>query len=341
MAEPDNPPGLDLRALRQYLEREHPELVAGPLSGEVVEGGRSNLTYLVDDGTQRWVIRRPPLGHVLPTAHDMRREYTVISALAGTAVPVPATLSHCTDTEVLGAPFYIMEYVPGTPFRTANQLRPLGAERTHTLGLSLVDTLVDLHAVDPHAVGLGDFGKPAGFLQRQLRRWKKQLEGSRNRDVPGIDELHDVLETRLPESPSPTVVHGDYRLDNVLVNDTDTITAVLDWEMSTLGDPLTDLGMLVAYAERDTFTADVVSDAGAAPGYPDTDEVIARYSARSGRDVSDLGWYIAFAFFKLAVILEGIHYRYSQGQTVGEGFDKIGDAVFGIVDRGNSALGKG
>ena len=341
MAEQEDPPGLDLTALREYLDREHPGLVSGPLSAEVVQGGRSNLTYIVTDGSGRWVVRRPPLGHVLPTAHDMSREYRVISALAETAVPVPATLSYCEDTEVIGASFYVMEYVPGTPYREADELRPLGPQRTNAIGLSLVDTLVDLHAVDPQAVGLGDFGRPEGFLERQVRRWKKQLDGSRSRDVPGIDELHDRLRAKLPDSPAPAVVHGDYRLDNVLLDSDDRITAVLDWEMSTLGDPLTDLGLLVAYAERDKLDLDVVSNVSEAPGYPDRDEVVERYAARSGRDISALDWYVAFAFFKLAVILEGIHYRFSQGQTVGEGFDKIGTAVFPIVDRGNEIVGEG
>lgn len=335
-----DPPGLDLQKLRRYLDREHPGLVAGALSAEVVAGGRSNLTYVVGDGTGQWVVRRPPLGHVLPTAHDMGREYRVISALGGTAVPVPATLSHCADADVLGAPFYVMEYVRGTAYRTESELRALGEERTNNVALSMVDTLVDLHAVDPEAVGLADFGHPDGFLERQVRRWHKQLNASRSRDVPGIDELHERLHRALPRSPEPTVLHGDYRLDNLLLDSDDRITAVLDWEMSTLGDPLTDLALLVAYAERDTVDIDVVSNVSGAPGYPGTDEVIERYARRSGRDVSTLNWYIGFAFFKLAVILEGIHYRYSQGQTVGEGFERIGEAVFGIVDRGNAVLRK-
>lgn len=336
-----DPPGLDLAALRQYLDREHPGLVSGPLTADVVQGGRSNLTYIVTDGTGRWVVRRPPLGHVLPTAHDMGREYRVMSALRDTAVPVPGMLSHCSDTDVLGAQFYVMEHVEGTPYRTEDELRALGAQRTRSVALSMVDTLVDLHAVEPGSVGLADFGKPDGFLERQLRRWRKQLDGSRSRDVPGIDELHDRLQASLPTSPAPAVVHGDYRLDNLLVDSSDRITAVLDWEMSTLGDPLTDLALLVAYAERDTLDLDVVSNVSGAPGYPGTDEVVERYARRSGRDVSTLDWYVGFAFFKLAVILEGIHYRFSQGQTVGEGFDKIGTAVFPLVDRGNAVLGKG
>lgn len=247
---PDHPPGLDLDRLRGLLDRERPGLVNGPLSGRLIEGGRSNLTYAVTDGTARWVVRRPPLGHVLATAHDMRREHRVISALHPTAVPVPDPVLLCEDESVLGAPFYVMEFVEGTPFRTADQLAPLGPQRTRDAVLGLVDTLVELHAVDPAAVGLADFGRPEGFLDRQLRRWGKQLAASRNRELAGIDELHAALGRELPTSPAPTVVHGDYRLDNVLIGPDDRIRAILDWEMSTLGDPLTDLGLLVMYSTR-------------------------------------------------------------------------------------------
>ncbi|CAM5580857.1 hypothetical protein STANM309S_02782 [Streptomyces tanashiensis] len=234
------PPGLDPEQLRRFLDRERPGLVSGPLEARLIEGGRSNLTYVVSDGTGRWVVRRPPLGHVLATAHDMRREHRVISALHATDVPVPGTVLLCEDESVLGAPFYVMEFVDGTPYRSARQLAPLGPERTRAAVLGLVDTLVDLHAVDPAAVGLGDFGRPEGFLDRQLRRWGKQLDASRGRELPGIEELHAALGRALPASPPPTVIHGDYRLDNVLVGEDDRIRAVLDWEMSTLGDPLTD-----------------------------------------------------------------------------------------------------
>ncbi|MFH8368176.1 phosphotransferase family protein [Streptomyces sp. NPDC018031] len=333
-----NPPGLDLERLRGHLERERPGLVNGPLTAELIEGGRSNLTYRVSDGRDRWVVRRPPLGHVLATAHDMGREHRVISALHRTPVPVPAPLLLCEDASVTGSPFYVMEYVEGTPYRTAGQLAPLGAERTRGVLLGLVDTLVDLHAVDPAAAGLSDFGRPEGFLERQLRRWGKQLAASRNRDLPGIDELHASLVEAPPVSPAATVVHGDYRLDNVLVGDDDRIRAVLDWEMSTLGDPLTDLGLLVMYSRPLEVAHSPVGTTAGAPGHPDPAELVERYAARSGRDVSDIAWYTAFAWFKLAVILEGIHYRYTLGQTVGSGFDRIGDLVPVFIDHGLTTL---
>ncbi|MEU5900779.1 MULTISPECIES: phosphotransferase family protein [Streptomyces] len=337
----DHPPGLDLDQLRGHLDRERPGLVGGPLSARLIEGGRSNLTYAVTDGTSRWVVRRPPLGHVLATAHDMRREHRVIAALHPTDVPVPAPVLLCEDESVLGSPFYVMEFVDGTPYRTAEELAPLGPERTRAAVLGLVDTLVDLHAVDPAAVGLGDFGRPEGFLDRQLRRWGKQLDASRNRELAGIDELHAALGRSLPDSPAPTVIHGDYRLDNVLIGDDDRIKAILDWEMSTLGDPLTDLGLLVMYSARLEVPDSPVSTTAGAPGHPDPAELIERYAVRSGRDVSAVSWYTAFAWFKLAVILEGIHYRYTLGQTVGAGFDRIGELVPVFIQHGLTTLQEG
>ncbi|WP_369187384.1 phosphotransferase family protein [Streptomyces sp. R08] len=338
---PDHPPGLDLDRLRGLLDREQPGLVTGALSGRLIEGGRSNLTYAVTDGTAKWVVRRPPLGHVLATAHDMKREHRVISALHPTNVPVPRPILLCEDDEVLGAPFYVMEFVEGTPYRTAGELLPLGPERTRGAVLELVDTLVELHAVDPAEVGLADFGRPEGFLDRQLRRWGKQLDASRNRDLAGVEELHAALGHRLPVSPAPAVVHGDYRLDNVLIGEDDKIKAILDWEMSTLGDPLTDLGLLVMYSMPLDLPNSPISTTASAPGHPTPAELIERYAARSGRDVSSVAWYTAFAWFKLAVILEGIHYRYTLGQTVGPGFDRIGELVPVFIEHGLTTLQEG
>jgi aminoglycoside phosphotransferase (APT) family kinase protein len=334
-----NPQGLDLERLRAHLDRERPGLLQGALRGELIEGGRSNLTYAVGDGTFRWVVRRPPLGHVLATAHDMAREHRVISALRDTPVPVPETVLLCEDPEVIGAPFYVMEFVDGVPYRFARELAVIGPERTRDVVLGLVDTLVALHSVAPQAVGLGDFGRPEGFLERQLRRWGKQLAASRSRELPGIDELHDLLAATRPASGPAAVVHGDYRLDNVLVGqDDDRVRAILDWEMSTLGDPLTDLGLLVMYSEREAPEGSPVPTAAGAPGHPSPAELIERYAAGSGRDVSAVAWYTAFAYFKLAVIAEGIHYRYTLGQTVGVGFDQVGALVPGLIERGLTTL---
>ncbi|MEV0263344.1 phosphotransferase family protein [Streptomyces sp. NPDC050617] len=336
-----NPPGLDLERLSAHLDRERPGLATARLTAELIEGGRSNLTYKVTDGASRWVVRRPPLGHVLATAHDMAREYRVISALHDTSVPVPATLLLCEDDSVIGAPFYVMEFVDGTPYRSAEQLAAIGPRRTREVVLGLADTLVRLHSVEPAAVGLEDFGRPDGFLERQLRRWGKQLEASRNRELPGIDELHQALARKLPRSPAPAVVHGDYRLDNVLVTADDRISAILDWEMSTLGDPLTDLGLLMMYSEQEAVEGSPVATTRGAPGHPEPAEIAERYAAGSGRDLSALPWYTAFAYFKLAVILEGIHYRYTLGQTLGSGFERIGDLVPVFIRNGLTTLQEG
>jgi aminoglycoside phosphotransferase (APT) family kinase protein len=325
--------GLDLERLRTYLG------TGRELTGSMFAGGRSNLTYAVSDGENRWVLRRPPLGHVLPTAHDMVREHRVLEALSKAGFPAPHPILLCTDADVIGAPFYLMEQVDGTIYRDVDALVAMGPQAMHTLTLSLVDTLADLHALDPAAIGLADFGRPEGFNARQVARWKKQLDASRHREVAGLDELHARLAVHIPAGGPGTVVHGDYRLDNVLIGDDLRINAVLDWEMSTLGDPLSDIALMMVYAGRPLQIRDGKEIAPIEiPGHPSVFELGARYGERSGRDVSDLHWYVGFAAFKLAVILEGVHYRYVQGQTVGEGFETIGNMVGPLVRRGHEAL---
>ncbi|SDP94684.1 Predicted kinase, aminoglycoside phosphotransferase (APT) family [Actinopolyspora xinjiangensis] len=330
------PPGLDLDRLRAYLEREHPGLVDGELSGELIQGGRSNLTYVIGDGTRRWVLRRPPLGHVLATAHDMSREYRVLSALADTDVPVPRTYLLCEDEQVLGAPFFIMDLVAGTAYRSEEQTRELSTEQRRDLAMRLVEVLARLHAVDPDSVGLGDFGKPDGFLERQLRRWSKQLAASQQRELRGVTELRDRLAAGVPTNGRVAIVHGDYRLDNVLVDQNCDIRAVLDWEMATLGDPLTDLGLLVVYWEGFSGIADNPVAKGVGPefGFPGAREMLRHYAELNRIDTSELDWYVAFGFFKIAVILEGIHYRFTQNQTVGEGFEHVGALVEPLIEQG-------
>lgn len=329
-------PGLDPERLRTHLDRAVPGLVSGPLEGRVLPGGKSNLTYAVTDGAGSWVVRRPPLGHVLATAHDMAREYRVMTALRDTAVPVPRTHVLCEDTEVLGAPFYVMEHVEGTPFRTREEIAPLGPRAVRRVAEELVSTLGALHAVVPEEVGLGDFGRPAGFLERQVRRWRKQLDASRSRDLPGIDALHARLAATLPEQSASAIVHGDYRLDNVLVCAEGRVRAVLDWEMATLGDPLVDLGLMLVYQEQPVGPG--AAPATSAEGYPSPGELVDMYAAATGRDVSRLNWYVALGCFKLAVIAEGIHFRHSRGLTVGAGFDRIGEVVAPLVERAHTML---
>lgn len=318
-------PGVDLGGLQEFFHRTFPDAAIGTLAARLIAGGRSNLTYVVTDGSRDWVLRRPPLGHVLATAHDMGREYRVMTALAGTRVPVPRTYVLCEDLAVLGAPFYLMERVDGTVHRS---LDGLTADRAAAISASLVDVLADLHAVDPAAVGLSDFGRPAGFLERQVRRWGTQLDASRSRELDGADELRDALAVSIPVTQGSAIVHGDYKLDNLMIGGSDTVAAVLDWEMATLGDPLCDLGLLHVYW-----------DLAESPVLPPVAEVLGRYAARSARDLSSLPWYQALGCFKLAVISEGIHFRFLQGQTVGEGFETIGDRVEPLIAKGRALLG--
>jgi len=340
MTTAEAPPGLDLDVLGAWFATEIPG-AGDELRATLIAGGRSNLTYVVTDGAQEWIVRRPPLGHVLATAHDMAREYRVMSALQDTGVPVPRTFAMCSDPAVLGADFYVMERCAGTPYRIAEELQPLGPGRTRTISERLVDTLAALHAVEPASVGLGDFGRAEGFLGRQVARWKKQLDASHSRDLPAADELHRRLAESVPAGSAAGIVHGDYRLDNVLVDDADQVAAVLDWEMATLGDPLTDLALMLVYFRLDAEAGDgsvAVSNVSAAPGFLDERAVIERYSRSSDRDLSGFGFYLGLAAFKLAAILEGIHYRHLNGQTVGGGFDRIGEAIHPLLDAGLDAM---
>ena len=311
---------------------------------ELIAGGMSNLTYVVSSAAGDVVLRRPPTSSVLPTAHDMAREHRVLSGLAGTAVPVPRTLALCGDPAVLGAPFYVMEKVDGV---IVSKGLPPGfadtAEDRTALAWGLVDVLADLHAVDPVAVGLGDFGRPGGFLERQVRRWTRQWEASRDQDRPLLDGLAAELTASVPDSPSGPLVHGDYRLDNCLLDPDEPgrIRAVLDWEMSTLGDPLADVGLLLVYWQqhddavpRPTVTPPITG----LPGFPSRRAVAARYAERSGRDISALPWYVAFGFFKLAVIVTGIVARVRAGAMAGKGDAKVASLVDPLAALGRAAL---
>ncbi len=324
--QPDDPPGLDLTRLTPWFDRELPGLRAADLTAEVIAGGRSNLTYRLTDGAHTWALRRPPLGHVLPTAHDMAREYTVISGLHGSAVPVPEPVALCTDPDVLGQPFYLMSFVPGVVLDQPG-LVPDRATATRT-GELLVDTLVALHGIDPDAVGLAGFGRPEGFLPRQVARWHKQFQASLPAGDPAAAPEQAVVQRlteRLPSSSRAGIVHGDYRLTNVLFSPGfERIAAVVDWEMATLGDPLTDLGLLYVYHRLAGAADSVMPDFPAAQGFLGPDELVGRYAERTGQSLDGLDWYVAFGYFKLAVIAAGIHARYLQGKTVGSGFEVFG-----------------
>lgn len=331
-------PGLDLDRFRDHYDRRRPGELQGRLQASLITGGKSNLTYRVWDDGNRWVVRRPPVGRVLATAHDVQREYTVMQALAGSEVPVPPVHLLCREPDVLGAPFYVMGEVGGHTYRSASELDRLGPARTATIAGRLVDTLAALHVIDPVQVGLESFGRPEGFLGRQVRRWAVQLARATRREIPGAAELASGLASAIPATGDVAILHGDYRLDNLLVED-DRITAVLDWEMATLGDPLTDLALMVVYQDLATVPgASIVTTASNARGYPGPGQIVARYAAATGRDVSAFGWYLGLAYFKLAVILEGIEARRRKGQTVGEGFDGVGVLVEPLITRGLERL---
>ncbi|MEV4015805.1 phosphotransferase family protein [Nonomuraea angiospora] len=336
-------PGIDWPALITWMGRNVPD-AGEPLSVSLISGGRSNLTYLIEARDRRLVLRRPPLGHVLPTAHDMRREWRVISALSATPVPVPSPVAFCGDESVVGAPFYLMGYVEGAAVRTRAELGSPSQAQTRRLSERLAEVLAAIHAVDYREVGLGDFGRPEGYLARQLERWGQQWERSKTADLPEYDRLVERLRERLPAASDSTLVHGDYRLDNTLIRfgEPIEIMAVVDWEMSTLGDPLADLGLTLTYwhdqGDEERARIPVAGDVTVAPGFMNAAEFAAHYAKVSGRDISDLGFYVAFGNFKLAVIVEGIHARFRQGKTVGEGFDRIGSAVPTLISRAHRML---
>jgi aminoglycoside phosphotransferase (APT) family kinase protein len=330
-------PGLDLGRARGLLVEAAQGRLTGELSAEVIAGGRSNLTYLVRGETGEVVVRRPPLGLVLPSAHDMSREYRVTAALSGIGFPVARPLLLCTDEDVIGAPFYVMEHVDGTVLR-GQRLSTVDEAEAVRCGTRLVEVLLRLHATDYAAVGLGDFGRPDGYLSRQVRRWHEQWERSKTRDLPLLDSVSERLRADLPDSHRPGIVHGDYRLDNVMFDaGLHDIRAVMDWEMATIGDPLADVGLLVVYS--DTSSMRLVPSVPV--GFPSGERLAQQYAQASGIALDRLDWYIALGFFKLAVISEGIHARYLLGKTVGEGFDAFGPAVPVLIERADAALKRG
>jgi aminoglycoside phosphotransferase (APT) family kinase protein len=312
----------------------------------LIAGGKSNLTYRMSCDAGEVILRRPPLGHVLPTAHDMGREYRVQTALGATDVPVPRTLHLAGQDGPLGVQFYVMERVLGHVCR--NALPPGYAETTEqraAIGQALVQALARLHAIDPAEVGLADFGRPAGFMERQLRRWSQQWERSKVAELPALESLRDQLHSAIPEQRASSIVHGDFRLDNTVLHATrpGEIVAVLDWEMSTLGDPFADLGALLAYwAERSDddvlVAARIMPPVTAADGFPTREQIVETYARITGFDMSALSWYRGFACFKLAVICQGIAARAAGGAMLGSGFDDAQGLVVPLVRAGQRAL---
>jgi len=325
----------DTEVLRRYFAREVPEF-GGELAVELIHGGRSNLTYAVTDGTHRWVLRRPPLGPLTPTAHDVGREFRVMAALGPTGVPVPRTVVSCEDPAVLGAPFTVVSHVDGPVLRDGAALPSIDFRRYAT---AFVDELVKLHALDPAEIGLEAFGRPSGFLDRQLRRWRGQWDRVATRELSTVGDLHERLVKAVPRESGAALVHGDYRWDNTILGPDAGIAAIVDWEMAALGDPLTDLGLLLAYWDpRVAPVLGVRHVPTAVAGFPAAAGLAEQYARRSGRDLADLAFYQALGWFKLAVIAEGIHARHRAGQAVGDGYDGVGAAVPGLIDAGLDLL---
>lgn len=333
--------GLDLDALDRFLADRVPGY-AGGLRAELVSGGRSNLTYRLTDGVSAWILRRPPLGTLTPSAHDMAREYRVVAALSGSGVPVAPAVA-LGDADVMGVPFAVVGFVPGTVLRNEDDLAALSDPDVRRCAFGLVDTLAALHAVDPAAVGLADFGRPEGYLRRQVRRWYGQWERVRTRELPDVEALHARLAAATPAESGAAIVHGDFRVDNTILapDDPATVRAVVDWEMATLGDPLADLAVHLAY--RDPEFAPVLGGAAASTSarMPARDELAQRYATTSARDLGDLGFHLGLAYFKIAVIAEGIHARHLRGDTRGDGFATVGRATAPLAAAGLRALAAG
>jgi aminoglycoside phosphotransferase (APT) family kinase protein len=301
-----------------------------PFTYELIAGGRSNLTYKVaDSGGRSMVLRRPPVAHVLPTAHDMAREHRIVKALGPTPVPVPPVLGFCPDPAVTGAPFYVMGFVEGLVARDAQAAAALDPGARRRAGLGLAEVLAEIHRVDVDAVGLGDLGRRQGYIARQLARGHSQAQASAEllgHRLGLVEEVHRLLEARVPPQTAATIVHGDYRLDNTVLGPDGEVRAVLDWEICTLGDPLADVGLLMVYWNEASDPHPALGlTATALEGFPSREEMKARYAARSGRDLAGLGYYVAFGYWKLACILEGVHARYAKGAAGG---DRSGTEAF-------------
>jgi aminoglycoside phosphotransferase (APT) family kinase protein len=341
----DQPEGLDLAGLDRYLrslgiERD------GDLRAEFISGGRSNLTYRVYDDKADWLVRRPPLHGLTPSAHDMAREYRVVAALRDTPVPVARAIALCEDESVLGAPFQVVEYVAGQVVRRRAQLEALSHTVIDGCVNALIRVLVDLHGVDPDAVGLGDFGKPSEYLERQVRRWGSQWELVRlpddHRDAD-VQRLLAGLRDAIPQQSRSSIVHGDYRIDNTILDadDPTRVLAVVDWELSTLGDPLSDAALMCVYRDP---ALDLIVNAQAAwtsPLLPTADELADRYSLVSGWPLAHWEFYMALAYFKLAIIAAGIDFRRRMSdQAHGKAAEHTPEVVAPLISRGLAELAK-
>jgi len=327
---------IDARALADYL-RGKVEGIERGVAIEQFPGGHSNLTYLVRAGDREYVLRRPPLGPVAPKAHDMAREYRVLEAVHPVFPPAPRVFLVCEDLAVIGATFFLMERRHGVVLR--RDVPPEFARQPdfpRRVSEGFIDCLSQLHAVDIERHGLRSLGKPEGFLERQVHGWTERWERAKTEELPGMDRLVRWLAERLPAPVTPTLVHNDFKLDNIMLDaqDPGRVEAVLDWEMTTVGDPLVDLGCTLCYwtqAGDPEMRGGALSGVTAEPGWLTRGELIARYAKKTGRDISDLGYYEVFGLFKLGVILQQIYFRYHRGQTHDERFRDFHLRVRGLM----------
>ena len=309
--------GIDANKLTRWFDDQVGGIDSGSLAFELIAGGRSNLTYTVSDGVapdkggRRWVLRRPPLGHVLATAHDMVREHRIISALKDSGVPVPGIIGLCEDADINGAPFYVMDFVPGVVVRDVDAAEKIPVAVRHRMGESLIEVLARLHDIDVEAVGLAGLGRQGGYIERQLKRWSTQFEQSTTRIVPGVLETFEILASRIPNQQGAGIVHGDYRLDNCMMSPEGQVAAVLDWELCTLGDVLADVAGMIAYT--DDLTTGGTPPPTSVEGFPTSDQIKEAYSRYSKRNLAQLDYYVAFAYWRIACIVEGVYTRYAAG----------------------------
>ena len=331
-------PGLDIPAVSTWLVR-HVDGVEAPFEFSLIAGGRSNLTYRVTDACgRRVVLRRPPLGHVLATAHDMAREFRIIAAVGASSVPVAEALGVCDDVSVNGAPFYVMGFVDGVVLDSPAKGLTLTPALRRSASEHLIDVLAELHAVDIEAVGLGNLGKRTGYVERQVRRWTAQWEQSKTRELPAIDDVARRLAAELPVQRDTVIAHGDYRFGNCLTDvDHGRIAAVLDWELCTLGDPLADLGYLGVYWTDPGERSKRHNDPSGSEGFPTYAEMVERYARLTGRDVSGIDYYVAFSSWRLAVISEGVYARYLHG-AMGDRVDDLDAFKLGVEQLAEAAL---
>ncbi|WP_132992502.1 phosphotransferase family protein [Gordonia zhaorongruii] len=333
-------PGLRTEDLRRLLVESDAD-VTGDLRIDLISGGRSNLTFDVRDDVHHWVARRPPTAGLTPSAHDMGREWDVTTALAGTAVPVAEAVAFDRSGDIIGAPCTVVQFVDGPIFRSAADLDSLTDDEVTASADGLIRTLADLHAVDYRDVGLGEFGRPDGFAARQVKLWARQWGLVKTRDLPDVDRLVGLLADRIPAHARNTIVHGDYRIDNTILSPDDPgrVAAVVDWELSALGDPITDVAMMCIYREP-VFSAVLGFEAAwTSDRYPDADGLAQRYAEATGADLGDWNFYLGLANLKLGVIAEGITHRALKGGSSGaSGAERAAEATASFIARGLAAV---